>query len=190
MNSKPAKRGFSLRDIIFLALIGIIFGVIYYGGAMIYNALTIALTPVGFGPMANDITMGLWCMAGPLAAFLLRRPGSAFIGEFLGAAGEMFLGGQWGAASLISGTVQGIATELGFTLTGYKIYNWLTIIIDTFTTTIVTYAWDWFKNGYNHFTFTTNVALFTARLISVFLFCGLLVRAITKLVERSQVLKR
>ena len=61
---------YHLKDIILLALIGIIFGVIYYAGDFIYNGFSILLTPVGLGPMANDLTMGLWCMAGPMAAML------------------------------------------------------------------------------------------------------------------------
>lgn len=184
-----SKRGFHLRDIIFLALIGILFGVIYYGGDFIYNALTVALTPLGYGPMANDITMGLWCMAGPLAGFLLKRPGAAFIGEFLGASGEMFLGGQWGAANLISGFVQGVATELGFTFTAYRIYNWFTVIVETITTTLVTYGWDWFRNGYDHFKPSTIVILLIARFISVFIFSGVLVKLITNLVDRTHLIK-
>ena len=51
------KRTFHLRDIILLALIAIIFGVIYYAAAFVYNGLTVLLTPVGYGPIANDLTM-------------------------------------------------------------------------------------------------------------------------------------
>ena len=75
------KRSLHLRDIILLALIGIIFGVIYFAAGFVYNGLTVLLTPIGYGPMANDLTMGIWCMAGPLAGFLLRTPGAAFLGQ-------------------------------------------------------------------------------------------------------------
>src|SRR5699024_12756436 len=97
------KRSLHLRDIILLALIGIIFGVIYFAAGFVYNGLTVLLTPIGYGPMANDLTLGIWCMAGRLVCFLLRTPGGAFLGEFLGAAGEMRIGGQWGDANIISG---------------------------------------------------------------------------------------
>jgi energy-coupling factor transport system permease protein len=182
------KSHFGLRDVILLALIGIIFGVIYFAGDFVYNAVTLLLTPLGLGAAGNDFTMGLWCMAGPLAGFMLKRPGSAFLGEFLGAAGEMFLGGQWGAANLISGAVQGVATELGFTLVGYRFYNWVTILSTTLTTTIVTFAWDWFRNGYSHFALPILLACFAIRLISMFLFCGVLVKLITRLLERAHVI--
>lgn len=178
---------YQLKDVILLALIGIIFGVIYFAAGFMYNGLTLALTPLGFGPAANDITMGLWCMAGPLAGFLLKRPGASFLGEFLGSAGEMLIGGQWGAATLISGIVQGIATELGFTLTGYRIYNWVTITTTTITTTLITFGWDWFKNGYSHFAFGVLAFCFVARLLSTFFFCGVLVKLIDNLLIRAHV---
>ena len=147
------KSRFGLRDVILLALIGIIFGVIYFAGDFVYNAVTLALTPIG-----------------------------------LGAAGEMFLGGQWGASNLISGAVQGVASELGFTLVGYRMYNWLTILSTTATTTILTFAWDWFRNGYSHFALPILLACFAIRFISMFLFCGVLVKLITNLLERAHVI--
>ena len=48
-----SKQHFHLRDIILLALIGIIFAVIYFGADFIYNALTVALSPIGYGPAAT-----------------------------------------------------------------------------------------------------------------------------------------
>ena len=63
---------FHLRDIILLALVGIIFGVIYWAAAFMYNALTIVFTPLKLPMMGNDLTMGLWCMAGPMAGFMLK----------------------------------------------------------------------------------------------------------------------
>lgn len=180
---------FHLRDIILLALVGIIFGVIYWAAAFIYNALTIVFTPLKLPMMGNDLTMGLWCMAGPMAGFMLKKPGAPFLGEFLGAAGEALIGDQWGAANLISGAVQGIASELGFTFTGYKHYDWLGAVSTTITTTIVTFAWDWFRNGYNKFGFK-NVYYFSGRLLSMFIFCGVLVMLIERLLERSHVMKR
>ncbi|KRM61636.1 hypothetical protein FC26_GL001713 [Paucilactobacillus vaccinostercus DSM 20634] len=177
-----------VRDIILLALIGIIFGAIFMGTDFIYNALTVVLTPIGLAPMANDLMMGLWIMAGPLAGFMLRLPGTAFLGEFLAAVGEMFFGGQWGAATLISGVVQGVAAELGFTLTGYKYYNWVTLGLSTITSTVLTFAWDMFKNGYSAFHLQLLIILFIARLISIFIFGGVFVKLITNLLNRAHVL--
>lgn len=184
------KAVFHLRDIILLALIAIIFGVIYYAAGFVYNGLTVLLTPLGYGPAANDITMGIWCMAGPLAGFLLRLPGASFLGELLGAAVEMFLGDQWGAANLISGIVQGIGTELGFTLTGYKLYNWFTVILTSLSATLVTFGWDWFRNGYSHFAPQMLIIMLIIRFISMLVFSGIIVKLIVNLLDRSHAIKR
>jgi energy-coupling factor transport system substrate-specific component len=183
-------RQFHLKDIILLAIIGIVFGVIYLATGFIYNGLTVLLTPFGYGPMANDITLGIWCMAGPLAAFMLRLPGASFLGEFLSAFVEMLLGDQWGVTTLLSGLVQGIGTELGFSLTLYKMYNWLTLVLSATTTTIATFAWDWFRNGYNHFGASMLLVMFIVRWISMFFFTGVLVKLIINLLNRSHVLSR
>ncbi|WP_137597558.1 ECF transporter S component [Paucilactobacillus kaifaensis] len=179
-----------VRDIILLALIGILFGVIFLGTNFIYDGLTVALTPVGLAPLANDISMGLWIMAGPLAGFMLRIPGAGFLGEFLAAVGEMFFGGQWGASTMISGAIQGVAIELGFTLTGYRFYNWITLLLTTLTSTVGTFAWDMFRNGYAAFSPKMLFLLLVVRFISIFFFGGILVKLITSLLERSHVLHR
>ena len=171
------KATFHLRDIILLALIAIIFGVIYYAAAFVYNGLTVLLTPIGYGPVANDITMGIWCMAGPLAGFLLRLPGASFLGD------------QWGAANLLSGVVQGVGTELGFTVTGYRVYNWLTVILTSITTTLVTFAWDWFRNGYSHFAPTMLIVMLVVRFLSMLVFSGILVKLIVNLLVRAHAIK-
>ncbi len=72
---------------------------------------------------------------------------------------------------------------------GYKHYDWLGAVSTTITTTIVTFAWDWFRNGYNKFGFK-NVYYFSGRLLSMFIFCGVLVMLIERLLERSHVMKR
>lgn len=63
------KKGWSVKDVIFLAIIGIFFGIIYQVWSYAYYAL--AATPLK--PYANDITLGVWIMAGPLAGVLLKK---------------------------------------------------------------------------------------------------------------------
>lgn len=175
----------TLRNIILIALIAIFTGIIFWGAGFLYTALTVVLTPIGAAPFANDLLMGLWCMAGPLTGFVVRTFGSAFVGEFLGAAVEVFLGGQWGAGAFISGLVQGIGSEPGFAFTGYKRYDWVGLNASIFTTVVVTFAWDMIKNGYNKFGIPLLLALFVTRYISTFIFGGVLTKMIVRLLDRS-----
>ena len=176
-----------VNDVVLITLIAIVFGFIYIASDTIYNILTLVLTPVGYGPLANDITMGIWCMAGPIAGFLLKKPGAAFLGEFLSSCVETFIMAEWGIANVISGFMQGVGNELGFTLSGYKIYNWFTLFLSATTTTIVTYFYDFFKNGYNHFTIFNIWFYFFVRWLSMIVFCCLFVKLIIKLLEQVDV---
>lgn len=185
VNHKQHQSKWTLRNIILIALIAIFTGVIFWGIGFLYTALTVALTPIGAAPFANDILMGIWCMAGPLTGFMIRTAGSAFLGEFLGAAVEVFLGGQWGAGAFISGLVQGIGSELGFTFTGYKRYDWWSLNASIFTTVVVTFAWDMIKNGYDKFALPLLIGLFITRYISTFIFGGIVIKMIVKLLDRS-----
>lgn len=177
-----------VKEIILVTILAIFMGVIFWVTGPLYTLLGAALAPLGLQPMANDLLLGLWCMAGPLAGFIIRIPGAATLGEFLGSVVEMFLGNMWGATTLISGIVQGIGSELGFALTGYKHYNWLTLVLSALTTTLVTFGWDFFRNGYNKYQLGFMLLLLMTRFISVFIFGGVLTKLITNLLNRAHIL--
>ncbi|HIW71962.1 MAG TPA: ECF transporter S component [Candidatus Levilactobacillus faecigallinarum] len=177
-----------IRDIILVTIIAIFMGVIFWVIGPLYAILSAALAPWGLQPLANEILIGVWVMAGPLAGFVIRIPGAATLGEFLGAAVEMFLGGTWGASTLISGAVQGIGSELGFAFMGYKRYNWLTLVLSAFTTTLVTFTWSFFREGYSAYHVGFLLFFFVVRFISVFVFGGILTQLITNLLSRAHVL--
>jgi energy-coupling factor transport system substrate-specific component len=180
-----SKNHWELRDVIFLAIIAIFFGVIYEVWGLAYGVL--AATPLK--PYANDLMIGVWLMAGPMAGVLLKKAGATTIGEVLAAVVEMFLFSAWGVSTLIYGFVQGIGSELGFTLTGYKNWSGLGLTLSVVTSTIVTFAWDIFNNGYGAYDLGMLVSLFLIRLVSVGFFAGVLVYLVKVLVERSGLLK-
>ncbi|GAJ26461.1 substrate-specific component [Liquorilactobacillus sucicola DSM 21376 = JCM 15457] len=184
MSQKP-KRGWSLRDVIFLAIIGIFFGVIYQVWSYAYYL--IAATPLK--PYANDLTLGVWIMAGPLAGVLLQKAGATIIGELLAAAVEMLLFSSWGAANLISGFIQGLGNELGFACTGYKNWSKLGLLFSTIGATILTFVWDWFQSGYSEYHFGLLLTLLIIRFISIGFFAGVLVYWIKKLVLKTGINK-
>lgn len=177
-----------VRDIILVTILAIFMGVIFWVTGPVYTVLAAALAPFGLQPMANDMLLGLWCMAGPLAGFIIRIAGAATLGELLGSIVEMFLGGMWGASTLISGIVQGVGAELGFAFTGYKRYNWMTLVLSALTTTLVTFGWDFFRSGYNKYQFGFMMLLLLTRFVSVFIFGGVLTKLITNLLGRAHIL--
>lgn len=183
MNNTKKIPNWHLRDVIMLSFIAIFFGFIFWAWAFVYNAL--AITPLK--PFANDLTIGAFIMAGPLAGYLLKKPLGAFLGEFLAAFAEMIIGSQWGVSTLLSGIIQGIGCELGFTLTAYKYWNTFSLFLSTLTSTVFTFTYDIYANGYGTYSIKMMLILFVIRFISIGFFGGVLVSAIGKLLDKADI---
>ena len=153
----------TLKDIIFIMLIALIFGALFVGTDVIYAPLYLVI-----GPFANEVLFGLWIMAGPLAIAILRLPGTAVIGEVLAAVAEVLFGGTFGAATLISGLV---------------------LISSAFWVTVVSFAYEIFKQGYIHLALPMILALFCTRLVSDLLFGAVLVHYVVRLLVRAHAIQ-
>lgn len=188
--SDSKRRHWALRDVLLLAFVAVFIGFIFWILGPIYNILAAALTPMGLAPFANDLLLGGWMMAAPLASILIRQAGAGVLGELFAAAVEMLLGGQWGVATLLSGLVQGLGSEAGFAVLAYKDWHWRGIFSSAITGAIVTFIWSLFRDGYASYHIGLLVALFLTRFVSLLFFGGVLVVAIQKLIEKSGVLRR
>ncbi|CAM3095956.1 ECF transporter S component [Leuconostoc rapi] len=188
--SKSKSTRWALRDVLLLAFVAVFIGFIFWVLGPIYNLLSAALTPLGLAPFANEILLGGWMMAAPLASILIRQAGAGVLGEFFAAAVEMLLGGQWGVATLLSGLVQGIGNEAGFAVLGYKNWGWGGIFASAITGTIITFIWSAVRDGYGSYHIGMLIALFLTRFVSLLFFGGVLVVAIQKLIEKAGVLRR
>ncbi|MCT8389335.1 ABC transporter permease [Leuconostoc holzapfelii] len=188
--SDSKRRHWALRDVLLLAFVAVFIGFIFWVLGPVYNVLAAALTPMGLAPFANDLLLGGWMMAAPLASILIRQAGAGLLGELFAAAVEMLLGGQWGVATLLSGLVQGIASEAGFAILAYKDWHWRGIFSSAVTGAVITFIWSLFRDGYASYHIGLLVALFLTRFVSLLFFGGVLVVAIQKLIEKAGVLRR
>ena len=95
MNEKK-EYGWKLQEIILVAMLCIVFGVVYLAGVYLASFLSTLLTPVGLAPLANELVFGVWFMASTLAAYILQKPGAAIVAEVLAALIEVLLGNMYG----------------------------------------------------------------------------------------------
>ncbi|MEK1442301.1 cobalt ABC transporter permease [Limosilactobacillus fermentum] len=153
----------TLKDIIFIMLIALIFGALFVGTDVIYAPLYLVI-----GPFANEVLFGFWIMAGPLAIAILRLPGTAVIGEVLAA---------------VAGS------ELGFLTLHYKNWGWPALISSAFWVTVVSFAYEIFKQGYIHLALPMILALFCTRLGSDLLFGAVLVHYVVRLLVRAHAIQ-
>jgi energy-coupling factor transport system permease protein len=110
-------------DLMTTALIGVTFGVVYWGWSAAYTAITTPGVSNALGP-AIGLLGGPWLIAGVVGGLVVRRPGAALFAEVLAATVEALIGNEWGWATLISGGLQGLGVELGLLLFLYRRFGW------------------------------------------------------------------
>jgi energy-coupling factor transport system substrate-specific component len=109
-------RGYTAVDLAVLGVVAAIMGVIYNLISGPYYVVKGALGPLA----AKMIFYGIWYMAAPLAASLVRKPLSAFTAELVAAFIEALTGGFFGPSAIVHGAGQGAASELGYAVFRYR----------------------------------------------------------------------
>ncbi len=111
---KRATTSWRTIDLMTAAMIGVVFGVVYWGWSSAYTALS---TPISnaVGP-AIGLLGGPWLIAGVVGGLVVRRLGAALLAEFLAALVSALIGNEWGAATLISGLLQGLGVEVALAI--------------------------------------------------------------------------
>lgn len=120
VSNTSTSRGYRTIDLVTIAVLGVAFGVIFWGWGKVYEPLS-GLAVFSFPP-STALLAGPWLIAGVLGGLIIRKPGAAFATEFIAAAvSTVIIGGtQWGLSVFASGLVQGIGAELAFLLFAYR----------------------------------------------------------------------
>ena len=110
---------YSTSDLIILAVIGAIAGVINTGTGIVWAAANSA-----GGPLAGAALQGAFMWAYLLAYFLVRKPGSMLIVGLVETAMEALLGNPSGFATMGWGLTQGIGAEVVMAFVNYANFGW------------------------------------------------------------------
>ncbi len=111
---------YTTRDLLLIAVIGVISGVVNTGTGIVWNAVNAA-----GGPLAGALLQGAFMWAYLLAFFLIRKPGAMLAVGLIETAIEGFLGNPSGLATLGWGLTQGLGAELVMAVAMYKDFGWL-----------------------------------------------------------------
>ncbi|WP_353649578.1 ECF transporter S component [Nakamurella sp. A5-74] len=124
-NSSPIRthRGWAMKDLVLLVVLGVVFGFAYWALVQGWNGLSILMGPAG--DLSQHILFGGWLLVSPIAVAIIRRPFAGVIAEILAAVIEVvFLGSPVGPTLLIAAAIQGAGSELPFALTRYRRFGW------------------------------------------------------------------
>jgi energy-coupling factor transport system substrate-specific component len=106
---RPSPFRWRTVDLVTAAMLGVAFGVAYWGWNQAYTLLSPLFTAV---PPLGGLLGGPWLMAGVVGGLVVRRPGAALLAELVAANVEYLLGNQWGPSTLIAGALQGLGVEI------------------------------------------------------------------------------
>jgi energy-coupling factor transport system substrate-specific component len=107
----------NLTDILVTIVIALVFGLVFRLMGPVYDLLQ----PLGLH--LDALLYGIWFIAAPFAALLIRKPGVAFLAETAAALAEMLFAGSGGVVNLYYGLVQGLLSEAIFAAWRYQKFS-------------------------------------------------------------------
>jgi energy-coupling factor transport system substrate-specific component len=138
-SQRPASTAWRTRDILIAAVIGVVFGVVFFVWNGVYAAFGFLQPPV-----LQDWVYGMWLVPAVLAPLIIRKPGAALFAEMAAASISALLGVQWGPDTLLSGFMQGAAAELVFAAFRYRRWSLGVLALAALAAAVGAWVHDWF----------------------------------------------
>ncbi|MFO8069175.1 MAG: ECF transporter S component [Alkalibacterium sp.] len=182
------KNKLTLRDYLLMALISVVFGVLYLMAVYAGTALTTILTPFGLGVLGYEPFFGIWFMAAIITTYLIRKPAVGIITEVMAALIEVMLGNMFGVMVLVSAFIQGVGIELPFALTNYEKYSYKITMLSALSASILSFLWTGFRSNYLAMDWRIVAAIFVVRLLSSLFFTGYLSKRICDKLDEAGIL--
>jgi energy-coupling factor transport system permease protein len=158
-----------LREVIVLSVLAVVFAVVYLLFLQLGNVL-FGL----FGLIGYDMIFGIWFIVSIIAAYIIRKPGAAFLSETVAATIEVMIGNAVGPQLILSGMIQGLGAEAVFAATKWKNYSTWVLVAAGMGSSIFSFVWGYFISGFAALSPGYVTAMFFVRLVSGALLAGLL----------------
>lgn len=178
-----SDNGWTLRELLIVAVLGAVFGVLYLGWVQIW-----LITQAMFGPVTMDVFMGFWFIVSMIAAAIIRKPGAALLSEFLAALMQLLLGSPAGLLLLVSGLVQGAGAEAVFAATRWRNYSLPVLMLAGVGAALASFAYTWIRFDYGALAPGLLVTMFVLRCLSGALLGGFLAHLVTEALHKTGVL--
>mgnify|MGYP000741765932 CR=1 FL=1 len=135
----------------------------------IYNITSPVLKVFGL----DGLLTGFWLIGGTIFPYIIRKPGSAFLGETIASIVECVIS-QWGFSAIIYGVIQGGVIEILFLTMGYKKWNLTSMIFAGLLSGIAGFLLSvlWYK--YYHLSLMYNIVQLIVHAISGAVLAGYL----------------
>ncbi|MGP7816935.1 ECF transporter S component [Niallia sp. 01092] len=174
-----------IKEVVLLVVLSVACGVVYLGWSTLWLPISGLVGPVG-----AEFMFGIWVIASPIIAYIIRKPGAALIAEVAAAAVELFTGSHFGLGALLIGIFQGIGSEIAFAIFRYKKYNALVLMLSGAFAGIVSMVYAVIAYGFNYYTTGVLIATLVIRIVSGMLLGGLLGKVIVDVIAKTGALNQ
>lgn len=174
-------KNLNLGEIIFICVLSSAIGVFWWAYSLVYDIISPPLKAFGL----SGLLEGIWQFAGIFFMYIIRKPGSAVLGETIAATIEGVIS-QWGLSAIVSGLVQGIPVEIVFYLFRYRVWNNWVVVLAGMAAALGGYIVSYYWYGYNHLNILFNCINLGSNILSGALFGGLMAKyAANKLAQNG-----
>jgi energy-coupling factor transport system substrate-specific component len=175
------KQGLTLTDVLVTIVVAVVFGVVY----KIWGPMYDIVKPFGFH--AEQFVYGMWFIAATFAYLLIRKAGVAVLAELAAAAVSMFLGGEWGVATLVYGLLQGLGAELVFAAFRYRSTRTGVVVLASIGAALASIFLDYYYGYIEMLTLWNYILFLGMRIVGSIVIAGLFAILLVKAVEKTGV---
>lgn len=134
-------KNLKISEIVFIAVVSAAMGVFWWGYTFFYDIFKPLLKPLAM----ENLLSGIWLMGAVFFPYIIRKPGSALLGELIAAFVQGLIA-RWGITSLLWGLAQALPVEIFFLLLAYKKWDTKYLIgagiLAASGSFLMTYFWD------------------------------------------------
>lgn len=190
--TKPDKnkerRGFfkelTAADIVLTAGLAVIIGIVFgFWSTFVYPVGTTLLGPIGV-----SFLYGVWFLGGLIPSYIIRKPGVAFLGEFIASHVELLTGSPYGPLLTYYGAAQGLACELVFAAIRYRKWDLKTMLLAGAAPALPAIAMDYYLYQYLSLALSLQLVLWLGYFGSGALLGGAVGKYVADAVARTGVL--
>lgn len=178
-----------LKEIVLMAVLGVVFGIIYLGFFLVGQGFRNVLAPFGLGQFGYEIIFGIWFIVSIIAAYIIRKPGVAFTSELIAGVVQVLLGTTAGPQLILSAAIQGAGAELAFALTRWKDYRLRILVFAGMGAAIFSFVWNLYSAGNIALAPWLLTSMLVVRLISGALLAGVLGKWMSDQLAKTGVLR-
>lgn len=120
----------STWEAVLVTALAVVCGLIFWSWGLTVWQLVRPLKAIpGIGPGLRDLFYGAWFLPAVLVPYIIRRPGTAVVGEMIAVTVQAFIGTEWGLTLFVSGLIPGGLAEIVFAAFGWRRFSWGVLLL-------------------------------------------------------------